>query len=53
MMSYILRENDTAWGTIPPQTEMTEEPIGDPWDGATWLLVPMSSKMSQTPTSTL
>ena len=35
MMPYLLSEKDISYGTLPPSTKMTEDPIGAPCDGST------------------
>ena len=34
-MSYLLSKKGITHGILPPQTTMTEYPIGAPWDGET------------------
>ena len=51
IIPYLLRKNYITYIILPPSTTMTKEPIDSPWDGATWLLVPMTCIMLPKPGS--
>ena len=43
IITYLLIKKDISHGILPPSTTTTKKPIGAPWDGETWLLVPVPS----------